>query len=91
LEIDCLSIPIRYLQIGLSALFAGAEIAFGAARLQRLEPRKTGALYGCGAFTNIGSIGAMVCFVFIGEGGFALVPIYTLFQITTKNNLKYQA
>jgi hypothetical protein len=48
-----------------------------------MEPRKTGALNGCGAFTNIGSIGAMVCFVFIGEGGFALVPIYTLFQITT--------
>ena len=66
--------------IGLFALLAGGVIALGAAKLLKLEPRKTGALYGCGAFTNIGSIGAMVCFVFLGEKGFALVPIYKLFE-----------
>ncbi len=66
--------------IGLFALLAGGVIALGAAKLLKLEPRKTGALYGCGAFTNIGSIGAMVCFVFLGETGFALVPIYKLFE-----------
>jgi predicted permease len=45
-----------------------------------LESRKTGAMFGCGSFTNIGSIGALVCFVFLGESGFALVPIYKLFE-----------
>ncbi|MDX1708930.1 MAG: hypothetical protein R3274_10045 [Desulfobacterales bacterium] len=66
--------------IGLSALLAGGVMALGVAHMFKLEPQKTGAFYGCGAFTNIGSIGAMVCFVFLGEKGFALVPIYKLFE-----------
>lgn len=37
----------------------------------KLPPEKTGALYGCGSFTNIGSIGALICFIFIGENGLA--------------------
>jgi hypothetical protein len=36
---------------------------------------KTGALYGCGPFTSIGSIGALICFIFIGETGCAPVPV----------------
>ena len=66
--------------LGLTALILGGVLALGAAKLLRLEPRKTGALYGCGSFTNIGSIGALVCFVFLGEAGFALVAIYKLFE-----------
>ncbi|MDJ0984066.1 MAG: hypothetical protein QNJ26_00885 [Desulfobacterales bacterium] len=66
--------------IGLFALLAGGVMALSVAHMLKLEPQKTGALYGCGAFTNIGSIGAMVCFVFLGEKGFALVPIYKLFE-----------
>jgi len=65
---------------GLFAILAGGVLALGAARLLHLEPKKTGAMYGCGSFTNIGSIGALVCFVFLGEKGFALVPIYKLFE-----------
>jgi predicted permease len=65
---------------GLFAILAGGVLALGAARLLHLEPKKTGAIYGCGSFTNIGSIGALVCFVFLGEKGFALVPIYKLFE-----------
>lgn len=37
-------------------------------------------MYGCGSFTNIGSIGALICFVYLGETGFALVPIYKIFE-----------
>ena len=66
--------------VGLFALLAGGGIALGAAQMLKLEPHRTGALYGCGAFTNIGSIGALICFVFLGENGFALVPIYKLFE-----------
>lgn len=65
---------------GLFALLAGGILALIAAHLLALEPRKTGAMFGCGSFTNIGSIGALVCFVFLGEAGFALVPIYKLFE-----------
>jgi len=65
---------------GLLAILAGGALALAAAKLLQLEPRKTGAMYGCGSFTNIGSIGALVCFIFLGEQGFALVPIYKIFE-----------
>jgi predicted permease len=64
----------------LFALIAGGVFALALARLLRLGPRKTGAMYCCGSFSNIGSIGGLVCFVFLGEKGFALVPIYRLFE-----------
>jgi predicted permease len=65
---------------GLFAILMGGVLALGAARLLHLEPRKKGAIYCCGSFTNTGSIGALVCFVFLGERGFAFVPIYKLFE-----------
>jgi len=65
---------------GLFAILAGGALALAAAKLLQLEPRKTGAMYCCGSFTNIGSIGALVCFIFLGEQGFALVPIYKIFE-----------
>jgi len=65
---------------GLFSILAGGALALGAAKLLQLEPRKTGAMYGCGSFSNIGSIGALVCFIFLGEEGFALVPIYKIFE-----------
>lgn len=65
---------------GLFAILAGGALALAAAKVLRLEGRKTGVMYGCGSFTNIGSIGALVCFMYLGEQGFALVPIYKLFE-----------
>ena len=65
---------------GLFAILAGGALALAAAKLLKLEPKKTGAMYGCGSFTNIGSIGALICFIFLGEQGFALVPIYKIFE-----------
>ncbi|HYQ61020.1 MAG TPA: hypothetical protein VEP29_08205, partial [Desulfatiglandales bacterium] len=65
---------------GLFAILVGGALALAAAKLLQLEPRKTGAIYGCGSFTNIGSIGALICFIFLGEQGFALVPIYKIFE-----------
>ncbi|MBN2126583.1 MAG: hypothetical protein JW821_19950 [Deltaproteobacteria bacterium] len=69
--------------LGLAALLIGGLLALWAAKLMKLDPRKTGALFPCGSFTNIGSIGALVCFVFLGESGFALVPVYKLFEETS--------
>jgi predicted permease len=66
--------------IGLFAIVTGGLLALGAARMLALPPKKTGALFCCGAFTNIGSIGALVCYLFLGEPGFALVPIYKIFE-----------
>jgi predicted permease len=69
--------------LGFLALLTGGLLALGVARILKLGPRKTGALFPCGSFTNIGSIGALVCFVFLGERGFAFVPIYKLFEETS--------
>jgi len=66
--------------VGLFAVVAGGVLALGAARLLRLPPNKTGSLFCCGSFTNIGSIGALVCYLYLGEPGFALVPIYKIFE-----------
>lgn len=75
-DVELIAMPF----IGFFALFTGGMLALGAARLLKLEPGKTGAIFGCGAFTNLGSIGGLLCFVFLGEAGFALVPIYKLFE-----------
>lgn len=65
---------------GLLTYLLGGSLAVGASRLLDLEGRKTGALFGCGFFTNIGAIGTLVCYIFLGEAGFALVAIFKLFQ-----------
>ena len=64
----------------LFAIFTGGASALGASWILGHGPKKTGAMLCCGAFTNIGSIGALLCFLFLGEPGFALVPIYKLFE-----------
>jgi len=66
--------------MGLTALLLGGCLAFTAARLQHLTRQQTGAYIVCGGFTNIGSLGALFCFMFLGEQGFALVPFYKLFE-----------
>jgi predicted permease len=66
--------------IGLFTYLIGGALAVGAARLLDLDGKKTGALFGCGFFTNIGAIGTLICFIFLGEAGFALVAIFKLFQ-----------
>ncbi|MEE4113592.1 MAG: hypothetical protein V2I40_12310 [Desulfobacteraceae bacterium] len=82
--VDVRSLSIAALPlIGVGAIALGGILAMGAASVLRLEPHKTGALIPCGAFTNIGSIGALICYVYLGEKGFALVPIYKLFEELT--------
>jgi predicted permease len=66
--------------IGVSAIALGGILSLILARFFKLPNPQTGSLFVCGAFTNIGSVGALVCFIFLGETGFALVPIYKLFE-----------
>jgi len=66
--------------IGMIAIFTGGFSALGVGKILKLPPRKAGALFSSGAMTNIGSIGALVVFIFLGETAFALVPIYQLFE-----------
>lgn len=66
--------------IGAGALLLGGVCGLGAAALMHKDDLQKGTLFCCGSFTNIGSIGALVCFVFLGESGFALIALYKLFE-----------
>ena len=66
--------------VALSALFLGGLLGLVSAKLMRKDGKTTGTLYCCGSFTNIGSIGALVAFVFLGEAGFGLVALYKMFE-----------
>ncbi len=66
--------------IGAGALLLGGCCGLGAAVLMRNTDLQKGTLFCCGSFTNIGSIGALVSYVFLGESGFALIALYKLFE-----------
>ncbi|MBC8438706.1 MAG: hypothetical protein H8D87_03370 [Deltaproteobacteria bacterium] len=66
--------------MGMTALFFGGGIAFLASRIMKFSRKQTGSYIVCGGFTNIGSLGALFCFMLLGEKGFALVPFYKLFE-----------
>lgn len=65
---------------GVAALVTGGILGLLLARLTQATPKETGVLFCCTSFTNIGSIGALVCYMFLGEPGFALVPLYKMFE-----------
>lgn len=66
--------------LGASILLLGGTVAVLLARVWGLSRRQTGSYFACGSFSNIGSIGALVVIVFLGEEGFAYVPLYKLFE-----------
>jgi len=66
--------------IGVLAILVGGFTALVIGKILKLKPKQAGAFFSCGAMTNIGSIGALVVFIFLGEKAFALVPMYKLFE-----------
>lgn len=66
--------------IGICALVSGGLLGLGLARLMKKSAKQTGVLLCCGSFTNIGAIGGLVCFMFLGETGFALIALYKMFE-----------
>lgn len=67
--------------IGITALVLGGFLAFLFAKFLRMSRKQTGAYIVAGSFTNIGSIGGLICFIFLGEAGFALITFYKLFEL----------
>ena len=66
--------------IGAGALLLGGFLGLAIATIMKKDGPRKGALFCCGSFTNIGSIGALVAFVFLGEIGFGLVALYKMFE-----------
>ena len=67
----------------LIAVILGGWLALLAARFFQHGSRQAGAMFTCGAFSNIGSLGGLVCFLFLGEPGYALMTFYKLLQPLT--------
>ena len=67
--------------IGISALVLGGFLALWFAKMLKMTRKQTGAYIVAGGFTNIGSIGGLLCFIFLGEAGYALMPFYKLFEL----------
>ncbi len=75
-SINIILLPI----IGSFAIILGGISSLLFAKLLKYERKQAGAFFCSGAMTNIGSIGALVVFIFLGEHAFALVPMYKLFE-----------
>ncbi|WP_461206799.1 AEC family transporter [Clostridium sp. DL1XJH146] len=69
--------------LGFFALILGGITAFIFGKLQKLNRKQMGAYVISGSFTNLGTIGGLICFTFFGEVGYALVPLYKLFEELT--------
>lgn len=66
--------------LGLVSYVWGGILALWAARLLRLDRARTGSMFCCGTFTNIGAVGGLVCLIFLGENSIALVALYRLLE-----------
>jgi predicted permease len=66
--------------ICLFTLLLGGLIAFILAKPLGLDREQRAVFSVTGGFSNLGSLGGLICFMLIGEAGYALVPFYTLFE-----------
>jgi len=65
--------------LGIFNLLLGGGIAVLIAKLTYMNNKDTGSFFCCGFFSNYVSIGGLICFMFLGEEAYALVPLYVLF------------
>ena len=69
--------------LGIFAILVGGLLGLIAAKLLKLSRKESGSMFTCGSFTNITSIGGVICYLFLGEKGYALFSLYKLFEIVT--------
>lgn len=66
--------------IGAASHVIGGIAALLIARRMGLGRRQTGSMFTSGAFTNLGSFGSLVAFMFYGEAGYALAVLFRLLE-----------
>jgi len=66
--------------VGLAALLSGGCIAFVFAKLFGMGREQTGVMFTSGLITNLGALGSLFSFMFLGEAGFALVALYKMLE-----------
>lgn len=68
--------------VGAGALLLGGAFGLVAASFAKNGAEQKGEFFCCGSFTNLGSMAALVAFMFLGEEGFGLITLYMLFENT---------
>jgi len=66
--------------VGLGTLAAAFGLGALAARRMGLDPERSLLMRTGTSFTNIGNLGGLSVFLLLGEPGYALVPVYKLFE-----------
>src|SRR4030042_6116106 len=62
--------------LGMGAILLGGLLALWFSKLLQLERKQTGSLFTCGSFTNLGTLGGLVCYIFLGGKGFGVGYLY---------------
>ncbi len=73
---EMFSLPL----IGVTALMLGSFSALFLGRRMGMSREQQGVYFVCGGFSNLGSLGGLISYMLLGEGGYALVPFYSLFE-----------
>lgn len=73
--IQMISLPF----VGVVSIITGGSFALLLAKYLHYNRTDTGSFFSCGFFSNTVSLGGMICFFYLGEAGYALVPIHTFF------------
>lgn len=76
-KIDIIANIISLPLVGAISILAGGGFALLLAKYFNYNRLDTGSLFSCGFFANTVSLGGMVCFFYLGEEGYAFVPIFT--------------
>jgi hypothetical protein len=66
--------------LGVAALTLGGLLALAFSRVFRHTRRQTGAMFTSGSFTNVGTIGGLVSYAFLGEAGYAFTSMYRMLE-----------
>ena len=61
-------------------LLSGGLLGMFIARLQKKSVKQTAVLFCCGSFSNLGAIGTLACYMFLGEAGLGLVVLYRMLE-----------
>lgn len=66
--------------LGAFAVTFGGVLGYVASRLFNQPRKQRGVMVTCGSFTNIGSIGALITYIILGETAVAIIPFYKFFE-----------
>ena len=66
--------------VGAVSTITGGFFAVIIAKYYHYNRVNIGSMFSCGYFANNVTLGGMICFFYLGEEGYALVPIFTFFM-----------